>query len=73
MNYLFQNNINQINIIQAKKILDIENWENINRLREIFEESKKENNIDEQVLSIKYYTYDYVNRQNNSKGWIDIN
>lgn len=73
MKYLFQNNINQINIIQAKKILDIENWENINRLREIFEESKKVNNIDEQVLSIKYYTYDYVNRQNNSKGWIDIN
>jgi len=55
INYLFKvEMINEINIGQAEKILDINNWKKAENFHKIFSKKQNESNEDSKILSIKY-------------------
>ena len=71
INYLFQvPMISEININQAEKILDINNWKNINNLYGIFTKQKGVSNDNSKIFSIKYSISN--ERQKQGKCTIDI-
>ena len=71
INYLFQKHlINEININQANKILDINNWKNIKNLCKIFVNPDDDLISNSQIFSIKYYISDEKKEEN--KSCIDV-
>ena len=71
INYLFQiPMVSEIIINQAEKILDINNWKNINNLYGIFTEQKDLSNGNSKIFSIRYCISN--EKQKQEKSSIDI-
>jgi hypothetical protein len=70
INYLFKKPIiNEITLAQSEKLLDINNWNDINKLYEIFDKNNcNENN--KSIMSIKFYLSGNPKKK---KGWFNMN